>query len=144
MLNNTGVTTITAHTPKGILWAPDMAVALSVVVNNTGVEADSAGKKIIKAGTPVTGDLTARQTAFTKAATALTQIGAVDGASTPVKVNKSNAVGVLLHDMDVTAGKANGTIVVAGVVDLAKVDTTTAALVTAEVKAACSNIIFVK
>ena len=104
-----------------ILFATDPQVSVGILAANTGLNADADGKKILKAGTPMTGSLEARSTAFTKAST-------TSGAS--------NAVGVLLHDVDVTAGNENATLLIFGFVDLNKVDTTTAALVTTEVKTA--------
>ena len=121
MLNNTGITKQTAVTPNQILFFTDPQVSVSILVDNTGISAGDDGKKIIKAGTPVTGDLTARGTAFTKAST-------TEGVS--------NAVGVLLHDVDVTAGSNNATLLIFGFVDLNKLDTATAALITTEVKTA--------
>lgn len=121
MFNNTGITKKTAVAPNQILMFTDLQVGVSIIVNNTGISAGDDGKKIIKAGTPVSGDLTARDTAFTKAST-------TEGVS--------NAVGVLLHDVDVTAGNNNGTLLLFGFVDLNKLDTTTAALITTEVKTA--------
>lgn len=104
-----------------ILFNTDPQVSVGIQVSNTGITAGDDGKKIVKAGTPLTGDLTARGTAFTKATT-------TEGVS--------NAVGVLLHDVDVTAGAENGTLLIFGFVDLNKVDATTAALITADVKTA--------
>lgn len=104
-----------------ILFNTDPQVSVGIQVSNTGISAGDDGKKIVKAGTPLAGDLTARGTAFTKATT-------TEGVS--------NAVGVLLHDVDVTAGAENGTLLIFGFVDLNKVDATTAALVTAAVKTA--------
>lgn len=121
MFNNTGITKKTAVAPNQILMFTDLQVGVSIIVNNTGISAGDDGKKIIKAGTPVSGDLTARDTAFTKAST-------TEGVS--------NAVGVLLHDVDVTAGNNNATLLIFGFVDLNKLDTTTAALITADVKTA--------
>lgn len=121
MLNNTGITKKTAVTPNQILMFTDPQVSVSITVDNTGISAGDDGKKIIKAGTPVTGDLTARGTAFTKAST-------TEGVS--------NAVGVLLHDVDVTAGDNNATLLIFGFVDLTKLDTATAELITTEVKTA--------
>lgn len=120
MLNQSGITTKTAVTPKSILWAPENAIAFSCVV---------AKSKKLLAGTPIAGDLTARNTGFTVAQT-------TSGAS--------NAVGLLLHEVDASGAKQNGTVLVAGVVDLNKLDSTTQALITAEVKAALKHIIFVK
>lgn len=121
MLNKTGITKTTAVGPNQILMFTDPQVGVSIMVDNTGISAGDDGKKIIKAGTPVTGDLTARGTAFTKAST-------TEGVS--------NAVGVLLHDVDVTAGDANATLLLFGFVDLNKLDTATAALITTAVKTA--------
>lgn len=119
MLNQTGITTVKATTPKSILWAPEHAIAFSCVVGQS---------KLMLAGTPLTGDLTNRTTDFTAATTS----------------ESSNAVGLLLHDVDTSSAKQNGTILVAGVVDMNKLDSSVVSLITAEVKAALPNIIFVK
>lgn len=114
---------------KQILIAEDSyKVTLGAVIGNTGVSADSDGKKILKAGTPLAGDITKRNAehAFVLA------------------TNASNAKAVLLHDVDVTAGDENGTIVLAGVVDLKKLDSATVNLLTAEMVAALPRIIFIE
>ena len=100
-------------------------VTLPAQVTNTGVDADSNGKKILRAGTPVTGNIEKRDTAFTK-------------------TNGNTAKAILLHDVDVTDGAANATIILAGVVDLLKIDETTAALITSDVKTALPRVIFVE
>lgn len=123
MLNQSGVTTVTAVTPKSILWDPTLAFAVPCVMNNTGISAGSDGKKIAKAGTPITGDPTNRGTAYTKATTSAS----------------SNANGILLHDVDVTSGKANATVLLFGFVDLNKIDSTTAADITTDVKTALAG-----
>jgi hypothetical protein len=51
----------------------------------------------------------------------------------------SNAVGVLLHDVDVTAGNANGTLLQFGFVQLNRLESDVQALITAEVKAALNG-----
>lgn len=97
-----------------ILFCTDPQVSVGVVVDSTaGTEDEATGRTIVKAGTPLNGDLTARNTAFVKAA----------DTSNP-------AVGVLLHDVDVTDGDANGALLIFGFVNLERVDTTTAALIT--------------
>lgn len=101
--------------PKQIMLADSQMVSFGVVVANTGVEANAQGRKIIKAGTPITGDIEARNTAFTKA-------------------GEENAVGILLHDVDVTEGNANGVIVLFGFVDLDKLEADAFALITEGVK----------
>ena len=111
---------------KHILIANDSyLVSLPVVVGNSTVSADSNGRKILKAGTPLDGDITQRTTAFTKTA-----------GTTPV--------GVLLHDVDVTDGNANGTLVIAGCVDLLKMDSDVQTIYTSTVTAAMPRIIAVK
>lgn len=107
MLNQTGVTKKSfGYGEKRIIVDELNSTAFSIVVANTGVTADAEGKKIIKAGTPLFGSLTARNTAFT--------ISGGEGAK---------PAGVALHDVDVTAGNANSQILVAGFIDISKVDT---------------------
>ena len=130
-----GVKTTEYITPKTILSAPELAYTLPIKIANTGVTAGSDGKKILKAGTPITGDLTARGTAFKKATE--TAGGGSSAAST-------DAIGLLLHEVDVTNGTENGTILVSGAVDIAKIDATTAALYTTVTKTALNKIIFMK
>lgn len=118
MLNQTGVTVASYATPeKTILVDEKNSTSVSIVVANTGVSAGTDGKKIIKAGTPVYGSLTARTTAFT--------VGATETYTTPV--------GVILHDVDVTGGNANSQIVIFGTIDVTKVDSSVqSALTSAE------------
>lgn len=123
-LNQTGITKQSLTTPNSILISPETAVAFSVVVGNTDVSADAEGKKIVKAGTPLKGSFEARNTAFV--------------------VAEANANAVALHDIDVTAGNANGTALAMGVVNLNNVDAATQALLTTEIKNAFKHILFVK
>lgn len=121
------------NNPKQIMLADSQMVSFPVVVANTDVTAGSDGRKILRAGTPITGDIEARNTAFTKAKST---------SSGEPPANKSNAVGILLHDVDVTNGNNNGVIVLFGFVDLEKLDTETFKLITAEVKTALSGKIY--
>ena len=99
---------------KQIMLADSQMVSFGVIVDAAaGVAVGS--KKVVKAGTPITGDIEARNTAFTKA-------------------GEDNAVGILLHDVDVTEGNANGTIVLFGFVDLEKLEADAFALITSGVK----------
>lgn len=116
--------------PKQIMLADSQMVSFGVIIGNEGVTADSNGKKILKAGTPITGDIEARNTAFKKATSTT---------SGEPSATTSNAVGILLHDVDVTAGNENGTIVLFGFVDLDKLDAETFKLITADVKTALSG-----
>ena len=129
MLNQTGVTKTTGLSRKTILYDTKLFFALSVIVSNTGVEADSKGKKVIKAGTPIAGSLTNRDVPFTVAK---------DTNST------SNAVGILEHDVDVTGGNANGSCIVFGFIDADKLDASTGGLLTDAAKKNLANIQFVK
>lgn len=107
----------------------DVNISVGIVVSATGVDPNSEGKKIIKAGTPMTGSLVARTTPFTEAATA-------SGAS--------NAVGVLLHDVDLTLGDNNATLLIDGFVDLDKLDADVLEKITTEVKTALPHVRFLK
>ena len=113
MLNPTGIKKTTYGGPVQILFNVQNQVSVSIRVDDAySVTRD--GRKIVPAGTPLSGDLTARTTAFVKA---------VD--------TTHPATGILLHDVDVTEGDANGTLLIWGFVDLNKVDSATAALITA-------------
>ncbi len=113
---------------KHILIANDSyMVTLPAIIKATGVSAGTDGKKIVKAGTPIYGDIEKRDTGFT--------ISGSQGA---------NPVAVVMHDVDVTAGDENGTIVLAGVVDLLKLETSVKTALTSSIKAALPRIIFVE
>ena len=102
-------------------------VTLGGIIKQTGVTADSDGRKIVKAGTPLYGDIEKRDTGFT--------IAGAEGAS---------PVCVLMHDVDVTAGDENGIIVLAGCVDLLKLESSVKTALTSSVTAALPRIIFVE
>ena len=130
MLNNTGIKKETYGSGNQILFAVEHQVSRGIVVDETVGVAEGT-KKISKAGTPITGNLDARETAFTAA------VSSGDTNTT------SNAVGILLHDVDVTAGDNNGTILLFGFVNTNRIDDETKAKITAEVKAALPMIKFV-
>jgi len=109
MLNQGGITRESGTTRNLILMAPELAFTVSCMVANTGVTAGADGKKIVKAGTPLYGSLTARETAFT--------ISGSEGA-TPV--------GICLHDVDVTSGTKNSQVTTFGFVDVSKLETAVA------------------
>lgn len=66
MLNQTRFTTVSGTTRKIILVDEKNSTAVSCKVANTGINADSNGKKIVKAGTPLVGSLEARSVPFVK------------------------------------------------------------------------------
>ena len=126
MLNNTGVKKETYGNVQQILFAVEHQVSVGIVVDETCGVAQTNGRKIAKAGTPVTGDLDKRTVAFTPATT---------GVST-------NVIGVLLHDVDVTAGDNNGTLLLFGFVNTNRLDETTKGKITADIKKALPKITF--
>lgn len=114
MLNRSGIIKETAVAPSQILFNVQNQMSVGVIVDEAVGTASEDGRKIVKAGTPLNGDLTARGTAFVAA-----------------KDTSNPAVGVLLHDVDVTEGDANGTLLIWGFVNLNRMDSTTAGLITA-------------
>lgn len=112
MLNKSGVTKTTLTAPKQILANVELQSSVGCIVPQTlGVEV--AGNKIAKAGTPIHINLTNLQTPAVK----------------PVAGSAMNAV--LLHDVDVTKGNANGTALVFGFINVNRVDTDVASAITA-------------
>ena len=95
---------------KEILIAPELAFSIGCVVSGTGISAVN-GRKILKAGTPVGGAdvLTNRQAVLSQ--------------------NTEAPVGIVLHDVDVTDGDENATLVLKGQVDLLKLEDDVKALV---------------
>lgn len=128
MLNNTGIKKETYGSGKQILFAVEHQVSMGIVVDQS-VGVTEGTKKIAKAGTPLTGDLDARGTAFT-------------AATTSTDSTDSNAVGILLHDVDVTVADNNGAILLFGFVNTNMIDGTTKAKITADVKKALPMIKF--
>jgi hypothetical protein len=127
-MGNKVVTNTYGAPEKHILIANDSyMVTLGAIIKATGVTAGSDGRKIVKAGTPLYGDIEKRDTGFT--------IAGAQGAS---------PVCVLMHDVDVTAGDENGTIVIAGCVDLLKLEASVKTALTSSIKAALPRIIFVE
>jgi hypothetical protein len=110
---------------KQILFYTNPAISVGIVASNDGIEANEEGKKIIKAGTPMAGKLTERATAFTK-------------------TNTNTAVGVLLHDVDVTLGNNNATLLIDGFVNLNRLDSDVATMITDDVITAIPHVRFLK
>lgn len=111
MLNQSGITKSTFGAPKQILANVDLQSSVGCIVpQSLGVEVGA--KKIAKAGTPVRIDLMNINTAVAKA----------DGTTA------MNAV--LLHDVDVTNGAANGTALIFGFVNVNRVDADVATAIT--------------
>ena len=117
MLNKSGISKTTYGAPKQILANVELQASVGcVVAQEIGVVVGA--KKIAKAGTPIIvnfGNLQAPVTA-----------GTATGAS-------PTANAVLLHDVDVTAGNANGTALYFGVVNINRLESDVQAKVTAGV-----------
>lgn len=112
MLNRSGVAKTTYTAPKQILANVEMQVSVGCIVPQAlGVAVGS--QKIAKAGTPININLQNLNIAVKKPAAAVTEPAA---AKVPMNA-------VLLHDVDVTAGAANGTALIFGFVNLNRVDT---------------------
>lgn len=125
MLNQSEVRITSGATRKTILFDEKNSTAVSCIIDNTAVEANKNGRKIVKAGTPLTGDLKDRAVAFTTTADA------------------SNVVGIAMHDVDVTAGSANGAVLIFGTVDYSKLDNSVQTALTAEIEKALKMIQFI-
>lgn len=134
MFNKTGIKKTTGAAPVQILFDVQNQFSVSIVVDD-GYSVTRDGRKIVPAGTPLSGSLTARNTAFVKAVDNTAESGASNG---------KPATGVLLHDVDVTDGDTNGTLLIWGFVDLNKIDATTAALLTAARQGEMPSIKFLK
>ena len=102
MFNKTGIKKTTGAAPVQILFDVQNQVSVSIVVDD-GYFVTRDGRKIVPAGTPLSGSLTARDTAFVKA---------VDNTAESSASNGKPATGVLLHDVDVTDGDTNGTLLI--------------------------------
>lgn len=122
MLNKSNITKTDCTAPKQILADPDLQFSVGCLVPATVGDSATA---TAKAGTPVCVDLSSINTACKK----------VD--NTTVFANA-----VLLHDVDLSEGQANGTALIFGFVDLSKIDTATqTALKTALAKDGATKLI---
>lgn len=124
MLNQTGIHKVSGAAPVQILYNVQHQVSVSIKIgkNFAGAVTEN-GRKIVKAGTPLTGDLTNRAVAFTAA-------------------GDNNAKGVLLHDVDVTEQDANATLLIWGFVNLNRVDATPKALLTTAVQTSLAGKVY--
>lgn len=111
---NKGVKVESAVNVNQILGALTRYHAVGVIVASAAGVTEN-GRKVVKAGTPLAGNLLDRTAAFTAATGA-------------------NTTGILLHDVDVTDGDAgDGALLVGGVVNVDRIDATTATKITSDV-----------
>lgn len=120
MLNRSGITTTKYGAPTQILANVELQSSVGCIVPKAlGVTVGS--RTIAKAGTPINIDLMNLQTAVKAPAAAVTE-----GTAKPaVPMNA-----VLLHDVDVTGGNANGTALVFGFVNVNRVESDVATKIT--------------
>ena len=114
MFNRSGIKKETLAAPQQILFNVQNQMSVPILVDKTMASVTVDGRKVVKAGTPLNGDLAARGTAFKAAAD-----------------TTAPAVGVLLHDVDITDNNANGTLLIWGFVNLDRLDSATASKITA-------------
>lgn len=133
MFNRDGIRKDTYGAPRQILANVEFQYSVGCVVPKA-LGTTVGDKTIAKAGTPVNIDLT----------NTLTAVKAVAAAGTGTTATPMNAV--LLHDVDVTAGNANGTALIFGFVNLNRVETSVATAIAAaqDVSGASSLLTFVK
>ena len=127
MFNRSGVTKSTFGAPRQILANVEMQASVGCIVSaDIGVTVN--GKKIAKAGTPINIDMMNLNTPAVKVAS-----------GKPMKA-------VLLHDVDVTNGNANGTALYFGVVDVNRVESDVATAITsaASISGASPLLVFIK
>lgn len=126
--NSTGIKRTNGMNTNQILLNVQHQVSLSVVVSKDIDESAVVtvnGKKYVKAGTPLSGSLDARTTPFV--------LGKVDTAPT---VATATPVGVLLEDVEITTGNANGTLLIFGFVNTNRLVNSVKTLLTSDVKKA--------
>lgn len=126
-MSNKVKTSEIAQSPKQILFMTQPYAAVGVVVSAASGTVDSStGRKIVKAGTPLAGDLTDRTKAFTAvSSSSKSGISTLEDTpeDTPATSTTTSVVqGVLVHDVDVTDGDENGTLCIFGFIDLNKLE----------------------
>lgn len=116
--------------------APELSFGLSCIVAQTDVVAGSDGKKIIKAGTPLYCTKDVRVNRDTAMGITYVASGG-DGV-------QNKCYGVAMHDIDVTDGSTNATLLIAGFVDIDMLDASVVLLLTETVKSSIPAIQFIK
>lgn len=135
MLNRSGISKTTLTATKQILANVELQSSVGCIVPQTlGVAVGT--KKVAKAGTPINIDLMNLKTAVKKPDPDTAGSGA---AAVPMNA-------VLLHDVDVTGGNANGTALIFGFVNVNRVDSDVAAAITtaAAISGSTDKITFMK
>lgn len=114
MLNRSGIRIVTGAAPTQILGDVNLQASVGIIVGSAVTDTKTVnGRKIVPAGVPLHVDFANLQTPAVKAV-----------AST------ADANVVLLHDVDITDGNANGTGLVMGIVNYNRLDSVAKALLT--------------
>ena len=116
MLNRSGIRTKSGASATQILADVSMQSSIGIIVEAAAGVADG-DRKIVKAGTPLVVDPTNLQTPAKVITSHDDETNGID---------KANVV--LLHDVDVTDGNANGTGLVIGIVNWSRLATSVQAL----------------
>lgn len=106
---------------KEILKFGTHSIQIAITVDDTGVQANSEGRKIVQAGTILGGNggsILKNETI--KAVKKNTQSEVNEGGEITKLGSGLEAEGVLLQDVDVTYGPIDGVMVIHGFIDLAK------------------------
>ena len=112
MLNRSGVTKVTGTAPTQILGDVNFQSSIGIIVGSTVTNTKTVdGRKIVPAGVPLHVDPANLQTPAVTA---------------DDSTNKANVI--LLHDVDITDGNANGTGLVMGIVNYDRLDSVAKAL----------------
>ena len=112
MLNRSGIRTVTGAAPTQILGDVNLQASVGIIVGSAITDTKTVnGRKIVPAGVPLHVDFANLKTPAVKAV-----------AST------ADANVVLLHDVDITDGNANGTGLVMGIVNYNRLDSVAKAL----------------
>lgn len=106
MFNNSGISKVTGAAPTQILADVNLQSSVGCIVAQE-VGTVVGAKKVAKAGTPIVLNYANLQTPAT-------------AGTTVASTGTANAV--LLHDVDVTAGNANGTALIIGVVNINRLE----------------------
>lgn len=106
MFNNSGISKVTGAAPTQILADVNLQSSVGCIVAQE-VGTVVGAKNVAKAGTPIVLDYANLQTPAT-------------AGTTVASTGTANAV--LLHDVDVTAGNANGTALIIGVVNINRLE----------------------
>lgn len=92
-------------TKSQVVMFPDVAVALGGIISADATNVTKNDRKLVKAGTPVGG------ADFMK-----------DSQTVLTTADANNVQGVLVHDVDVTDGNGNGTVLINGYINTKYVD----------------------